>query len=124
MHPCVTFSAQRDQVRFLVASRLAAEFEVMDLQILHAPAELTSPAVALQHLAVQFLIVLRIESLSRGFGWDLLHEACPATSDRKASCCSPGRNLKSREMDCSRSSGLLPSIDAAARKSAQIIARE
>ena len=31
MHPCVTFSAQRDQVLFLVAARLAAEFEMVYL---------------------------------------------------------------------------------------------
>jgi hypothetical protein len=47
MHPFVAFSAQRDQVLFLVVARLAAEFEVMHLQVLHAPADLAAPAVAL-----------------------------------------------------------------------------
>jgi hypothetical protein len=42
---------------------------------------------------MQFSIARRIESQWRVFGWDLLHEACPATSDRKTSCCLPGRNL-------------------------------
>ena len=82
----VAFRAQGDQVLFLVGTRLAAEFEVMHLQILHATAELAPPAVALQHLAMQVSIARRIESQSRVLGWDLLHEACPATSDRNASC--------------------------------------
>jgi hypothetical protein len=42
---------------------------------------------------LQFAIARRIESQPRVLGWDFLHEACPATSDRNASCCSPGRNL-------------------------------
>ena len=93
VHLCVAFGAQRNQVLFLVAARLAAEFEVMHLQVLHAAAGLAAPAVALQHLPMQLVVAVRIESQSRVFGWDLLHEACLATSDRKTSCCSPGRNL-------------------------------
>ena len=93
MHLFVALGAQRDQILFDIASRMAAEFEVMHLQILHATAELAPPAVALQHLAMQVSIARRIESQSRVLGWDLLHEACPATSDRNASCCGPGRNL-------------------------------
>ena len=48
MHPCVTFSAQRDQVPLFLSSpaRLAAEFEVMHLQILHATADLAAPTIA------------------------------------------------------------------------------
>jgi hypothetical protein len=42
---------------------------------------------------MQVMIARRIESQSRVLGWDLLHEACPATSERKASCCGLGRNL-------------------------------
>ena len=90
---CVAFGAQRDQVLFLVATRLAAEFEVVYLQVLHAPADLASPAVALQHLPMQFAVAVRIESESRAFAADLLHEAFRLTSERKASCCGLGRNL-------------------------------
>ena len=43
----VAFFAERDQVLFDIASRMAAEFEVMHLQILHAPADLAAPSVAL-----------------------------------------------------------------------------
>ena len=82
----VALSAERDQVLFDIAARMAAEFEVMYLQVLHAAAGLAPPPVAFQYLPMQFAIVRRIESESRALGWDLLHEACPVTSDRKASC--------------------------------------
>ena len=86
VHLFVAFSAQRDQVVFLIAAGLAAEFEVVHLQVLHAPANLAPPAVSLQHLAMQVVVAVRVESQSRALGWDLLHEAWPATSDRNASC--------------------------------------
>ena len=86
VHLFVAFSAQRDQVVFLIAAGLAAEFEVVHLQVLHATADLAAPAVALQYLSMQVMIARRIEPESRVLGWDPLHEACPATSDRNASC--------------------------------------
>ena len=64
MHRSVAFRAQRDQILFLVAARLAAELEVMHLQILHASAILAAPAVALQHLPMQFAIAGGVESQS------------------------------------------------------------
>jgi hypothetical protein len=45
----VALSAQCDQILFLVAARPAPWFQVVDLQVLHAPAHLASPAVALQY---------------------------------------------------------------------------
>ncbi|MGA2369875.1 MAG: hypothetical protein ABSG11_04350 [Candidatus Korobacteraceae bacterium] len=42
--------AECDQVLFLIAARLATEFEVVDLQVLHAAAGLAPPVVPLQHL--------------------------------------------------------------------------
>ena len=50
MHARVAFSAKRDQVLFHVSARLAAQFDVMHVQVLHATADLASPAVALQYL--------------------------------------------------------------------------
>jgi hypothetical protein len=49
MHLFVALSAQGDQVLFLIAARLGAKFEVVYLQLLHAAAELASPAIALQY---------------------------------------------------------------------------
>ena len=93
MHLFVALDAQRDQVLFYVATRMAPEFEVMHVQVLHAAAHLAPPAVALQHLSVQFAVALRIESESWALWVDLLHEAFRLTTDRKTSRCGPGRNL-------------------------------
>ena len=94
MHASVAFSTQADQVLFLIATGSASELEMMYLQMQHATARLTSPAVALQHLAVQVTVASCIESELPVFAADLLfHEAFRATSDRKASCCGLGRNL-------------------------------
>jgi hypothetical protein len=46
MHLFVAGQTQCDQVLFQVAARLASESEVVYLQLLHAAAELTPPAVA------------------------------------------------------------------------------
>ncbi len=62
MHARVAFRAERDQVRFLVTTRVTAEREMVHLQVLHAPAELAAPAVTLQHLAVKFAEAVRVES--------------------------------------------------------------
>ena len=87
MHLFVALSAQGDQILFLVATGPATQFEVMHLQVSHAPASLASPAVALQYLPVQFAIARRIESQSRSFAAQLIvHEAFRLTSDRKTSC--------------------------------------
>ena len=65
----------------------------MHLQVLHATANLAPPAVALQHLSMQFAVAIRIQSESRAFAADL-HEAFRLTSEINASCCGLGRNLK------------------------------
>src|SRR5271167_4906038 len=93
MHLFVAFGAQGDQVLFLVATRSTSEFEMVYLEVLHATASLAPPAIALQHLAVQFAIPGCIEFESRAFVADLRHEAFRLTSERKASCCGLGRNL-------------------------------
>jgi len=53
MHLFVAFGAQRDQVVFFVATRMAPEFEVVPLQVVHATANLAAPSIALQHLSMQ-----------------------------------------------------------------------
>ena len=52
---------------------MAAEFEVMHLQVLHGAANLASPAVTLQHLAMQLAIAVLIESDSRALEPGLRH---------------------------------------------------
>lgn len=66
MHSCVAISTQGDQVLFQVVTRMAAEFQLMD-QPLHGAADLAAPAVALQHLPMQFAVAGRVESKLRRF---------------------------------------------------------
>ena len=61
---------------------MAAEFEMMHLQIPHAAASLAAPSVAFQHLPMQVSITRRVESKSRTFSADLLHEAFWLTSEK------------------------------------------
>jgi hypothetical protein len=65
MHLFVAFGAQRDQVLFLIAPRVATEFEVVYLQVLHAATDLAAPAVSLQYLPVKFAVAVWAESQSR-----------------------------------------------------------
>jgi hypothetical protein len=92
MNARVAVGAQSDQILFLVTTRLATQFDMVYLQILHAPAELASPGVAFQYVLVKFAIALRIKSELRALAADLLHEAVWLTSDRKISCCGLGSN--------------------------------
>ena len=93
MHSRVAVNAQRDQILVIVATRMSAEFEVVHLQMLHATASLTSPAITLQHLPVEFTVSVQVEFEPRALAANLVHEALRLTSERKASCCGPGRNL-------------------------------
>jgi hypothetical protein len=63
----VAFGTQRNQVLFHVATRLAPEFLVMYLQVLHGAACLASPAIAFQYLTMELTIALHIELESRAF---------------------------------------------------------
>ncbi len=49
MCPFVAPRAQCDQILFFITARLAAEFEMVDLQVLHATANLAAPTVAFQY---------------------------------------------------------------------------
>jgi hypothetical protein len=91
-HSFGAFRAQGDQVLFFVSARLAPWFQMVYLQMLHATADLASPAVTFQYPTMQLAVCIRVEPESRVLGWNLLHEAFRATSERKASCCGLGRD--------------------------------
>jgi len=48
--------AESDQVGFLVIPGSALELLVMNLQAFHRSTHLTSPAVSLKHMAMQFTV--------------------------------------------------------------------
>ena len=120
----VAFHAQGDQVRVVIIALLAAQLLVMDLKVLSGAADLTSPAIALQHLFSELVVRLAIKPEAWLLGANPVHEAFSATSCRKACRCSPGKNLKNRDMDCRSTVGSSLSRFAPARKSAQIISRQ
>src|SRR6476646_10616908 len=96
----------------------------MDLQVLAGTTDLASPAVAAQNLFSELFVWLVIKPEARSLGSNPLHDAFSVTSCRKACRCSPGRNLKNREIDCRSTVGSSFSRFAPARKSAQIISRQ
>lgn len=116
--------AQSYQVRFIVVAPLAPQLLVVDMQILPGTTELASPAIASQHLFSELVVWLWIEPQAWPLGSNPGHEAFSVTWCRKACRCSPGRNLKNLEIDCSSTVGSSFSRFAPARKSAQIISRQ
>src|SRR6478672_7759533 len=103
---------------------MAAELPVVHLKIRHRATGLTPPAVSEQHLIAHLFVRVVIQPHSSLFGWNWVHEAFSVNSCRKACRCSPGRNLKNRDMDCRSVVGSSLSRFAPAKKSAQIISRQ
>jgi len=64
MNLFMALSTKCNQILFMIVARAAAEFEVVDLQVLHAPADLAAPAVALQYLPVKCAVAVWVESQS------------------------------------------------------------
>jgi hypothetical protein len=58
----VAVAAQRDQVLLRIIPGLTAKFLVMDLEVLQAPAGLTSPSIPLQDFSTKVLVQFRIQS--------------------------------------------------------------
>ena len=116
--------AQGNQVQIVIRALLAAQLLVVDLQVLSGAADLASPAIAAQYLFSELFVELGIKPQARSLGPNPVHEAFSVTSCRKACRCSPGRNLKNRDMDCRSTVGSSFSRFAPARKSAQIISRQ
>jgi hypothetical protein len=96
----------------------------VDLQVLSRTTDLAPPAVPAQYLISKLFVGLGIKPQSGLFGPSSVHEAFSVTSCRKACRCSPGGNLKNRDMDCRSTVGSSFSRLAPARKSAQIISRQ
>ena len=116
--------AEGNQILFRIVAALAAKLLVVNLQVRPGSARLASPAVAAQNLLSESFVPLGIKPQARLFGSNPVHEAFSVTSCRKACRCSPGRNLKNRDMDCRSTVGSSFSRFAPARKSAQIISRQ
>jgi len=121
----VAFTAKSNKVPLAIIAAATAELLMMDFQIRHRAAALAAPAISPQHLLTQLLVFTRVKPDARLLRTNLLHDAnfC-ATAFRNACWCSPGKNLKKRSMELSRTSGFPLSRFAPAKKSAQIISRQ
>ncbi len=115
-------STESDQIRIVVVALSAPQLLVMDVQILPGATELASRAIAAQYLFSELVVRFGTEPQTRPLGSNSLHLL--VTSWRKACRCSPGRNLKNRDMDFKSTVGSSFSMFAPARKSAQIISRQ
>src|ERR1019366_7460825 len=58
----VAVAAQRDQVLLRIIPGLTAKFFVMNLQVLQAPAGLTSPSIPLQDFSTKLLVRFGVQS--------------------------------------------------------------
>ena len=91
--------AQGNQVQIVIRALLTAQLLVVDLQVLSGATDLALPSVAAQYLFSKLFVGFGVKPQTRSLGSNPLHETFSATSCRKACRCSPGRNLKKRDMD-------------------------
>src|ERR1019366_226225 len=102
---CMARGAKRDQVLFGVVAGVTPKLFVMDFKVRHGAAELTPPSVAMQDLLAQAFVRQGVQPQGSGFGTNHSQDAFSRRFSRKACCCSPGKNLKYREIELSRISG-------------------
>jgi hypothetical protein len=116
--------AQGNQIQIVISALLAAQLLVVDMQVLSGTTDLASPTIAAQYLLSELFVELGVKPQARSLGSNPFHDVLAVTSWRKACRCSPGRNLKNRDMDSRSTVGSSLSRFAPARKSAQIISRQ
>ena len=124
MNPLMALPAYGNQVLLGVVAGVAAEPFVMDFEVGHRAAKLTSPAIPPKYTVAELFEQLGIKPQARLLRSDLTHDAFSFAWCRNVCLSSPGRNLKNRKADCKRTSGFSFSRFAPARKSAQIISRQ
>ena len=71
----VAVAAQRDQVLLGIIPGLTAKFLVMNLEVLQAPAGLTSPSIPLQDFSTKLLVQFGIHSQAWLLRSNLTHDA-------------------------------------------------
>jgi hypothetical protein len=120
----MTCNADGNEILFRVVAGVAAKLFVMDFQVRHRTARLTTPAIATQDLPSQVLVGWRIEPQGCRFWTSGAHDTFSLSPPRNACRCSTGRNLKNLIIENSSVSGSPLSRFAPARKSAQIISRQ
>jgi hypothetical protein len=67
MYSGMAVRAQGDQVRFGILAGMTSKMFVVNFQVRHRAAKLTSPAIATQNLLPQYFVRPRIQPHSRHF---------------------------------------------------------
>lgn len=65
MHFSVAIGADGDQILALIVTKLAAQLDMMHLEVLRSSAVLASPAIARKYLATELLISSRFQPQAR-----------------------------------------------------------
>ena len=92
MHLRVAAGAQGNQVVFDIRSRMAPEEGVMHLQVLHAAARLTAPAIAREDFPALDAILVGSETNWWRFAEILGHDLYWLMPETNASCSCFGKN--------------------------------
>lgn len=106
MYAGVASRAQRNQVRLGVIAGLAAEVFMVNLKVGHRAARLASPTISAKDPVAQSFINVGLEPQRCTFRSNRIHKVLLVTWYRNVCLSSLGRNLKNRNADCSRTSGL------------------
>ena len=124
MDRLVAVIAQYNQIILIVAARMTTELLVVNLKIRHRATTLTTPTVSAEYLLAHVFVQLGREQNARILWANPVHDAFSSAWATNARCCSAGRNLKQRAIECKSRSGHPLSRLAPAKKSAQIISRQ
>jgi hypothetical protein len=119
----VASSTKCHQVLGSVIAQSTPRPNVMDLNILHSPARLTTPAISLQNFMAELAIGFWIKPQARPHSADP-RQNVTCTSSRSCVLCGFGRPMTSRVRQGNKAFRLPTSKLTPARKSAQIISRQ
>src|SRR5579864_4984080 len=97
--------AKRDEIVFIIISRVAAKLLMMDFKVSPGSAALAAPGIAAQHAFAQLFIIASCEPHRHLLLQKLIHCVSPLTSCANACRCSPGRSWKNRESEFNSTSG-------------------
>ena len=119
----MTRCTEGNQIFGGVIAQSATRTNVMDLEILHLPAQLATPAISLQDFAAELAISIKVKLQAWPSGTNP-GQSVTCTFSRSCSRCSFGRPMASRVRQGNRASRSPVSRLTPARKSAQIISKQ
>ena len=119
----VASCAKCNQILGYIVPEMAPPSDVMNLQVFHRTAILTTPAVALENLSTEILVRRWRKAYSRLLSPQSGHVVL-STPPKNSSFCVFGSKWKSRDRESSKMFESVSCKFAPARKSAQIISKQ